>query len=576
MDPKDEIVAGRHCFPYQHLKTHNPAFVHLTERPIAFFCAEYGIEEALPVYAGGLGILAGDMVLEAGETGLPFVAIGILYRSGFPTYPSGTGSKNIAVEPESAGFSLLRNDKGQGILLDIEVDSGIIYARVWVRAYGSAHLFLLDTAMERNAAEHVSISGNLYATDFRTKLLQDFVLGVGGIKLLRCLGINPSLYHLNEGHSAFVILALAVEYLHDHPDVTDIHEAFDAVRRHIIATKHTMFPGAGLLFDRATFLGIVDSYLARHHANFDDFFAYGADQDGDHVFSTTRLLIKGSARTNAVSLLHATFEKREHPHSNLLAITNGVRLSRWRSPRWGQAGLGRFSDMDVWNIHQENRADLVEFVNNSIGARRDRSALTIVWARRFAAYKRPELLFTDIDRLARILLSKRHPVQILVAGLAHNADADGKRLVDYVEAVTRDSRLAGSVVYLPFYNISTASMLVAGADVWLSTPDRGKEACGTSSMKAGLNGALECSTSDGWFEEVDWSDKGWILPDVDTAQHLYKILEEEIVPMFYARNPEGVPAAWVQRMRNTIDLIEEHYSAHRMLDDYLRVLYFPE
>ena len=386
-------------------------FAHLQDKPIAFFCAEYGIEENLQIYAGGLGILAGDFVLEAGEMGLPLVAIGLFYRNGFPTYKPEDGPFDQTINPESAGFSILRNDQGQAIILDIEVNSAIVYAQVWVRAYGSAHIFLLDTYLERNPEEYRAISRYLYATDFHTKLLQDFILGVGGIKLLRCLGIAPTLYHLNEGHAAFVILALAVEYMHDHPGTANLQEALDAVRRSIVGTKHTILPGAGLFFNRTVFSGIVDSYLARHQVNFDDFFAYGAEPYDNQTFSTTKLLLKGAVRANAVSLLHATFEKREHPHSKLLAITNGVRIARWRSPRWNYDGLGRLTDKDIWKIREADRKDLLALVEDTTGVRLNLSALTITWARRFAAYKHPELLFTDINRLQRILEQKKYPVQ---------------------------------------------------------------------------------------------------------------------------------------------------------------------
>jgi len=576
MNRDDAIIAGRHCFPYRHLKTQNPAFAHLKEKPIAFFCAEYGIEENLPIYAGGLGILAGDFVLEAGEIGLPLVAIGLLYRNGFPTCTLAGDASDQIINPESAGFSLVRNDQGQSIVLDIEVDNTIVYAQVWVRVYGSAHVFLLDTHLERNPEEYRVISRYLYATDFHTKLLQDFVLGVGGIKLLRCLGITPTIYHLNEGHTAFVILALAVEYMHDHPDTASIHEALSAVRHSVVGTKHTILPGAGLSFARPVFSNIVNGYLARHRVNFDDFFAYGAEPNDNQIFSTTRLLLKGAVRANAVSLLHATFEKREHPHSKLLAITNGARIARWRSPRWGRDGLGRLADNEIWNIHETNRKNLVAFVKNATGVSLNPQALTITWARRFAAYKRPELLFADVSRMARILEKKESCVQILIAGEAHRADTVGQKLIHDIERMARDLRFAGRIVCIPFYNIAVAKTLVSGSDVWLSTPERGKEACGTSSMKAGLNGVLQFSTSDGWLEEVDWSDKGWILPDIDTAEHLYKMLEEKIMPMFYKRNTDGIPTEWVRRMRNTINLIEEYYGARRMLDDYIRTLYFPE
>ncbi|MDX1608282.1 MAG: alpha-glucan family phosphorylase, partial [Candidatus Spechtbacterales bacterium] len=203
-------------------------------------------------------------------------------------------------------------------------------------------------------------------------------------------------------------------------------------------------------------------------------------------------------------------------------------------------------------------------------------ALTITWARRFAPYKRPELLFKDIDKLSEILKNTKRPVQIVVAGHAHRADKEGQELIHHIKKLAEDKRLKGSVVYLPFYNLDVAKILVSGSDIWLSTPQRGKEACGTSSMKACLNGVLQFSTSDGWLEEVDWSDKGWILPDTHTARHLYRILEKEMVPMFYVRNSAGIPSEWVRMMRQVIALVEKYYSAERMINDYIKTLYFPQ
>ncbi|MDX1608064.1 MAG: alpha-glucan family phosphorylase, partial [Candidatus Spechtbacterales bacterium] len=343
MKDDNEILAARNCFPYEHIKTDNPSFSELQDNPVAFFCSEYGLEQKLPIYAGGLGVLAGDFVLTAGEMDLPLVAIGLMYNKGFPAY----GKEDQELNPQDGGFSILKNDEGREIILDIEAGDDVIYARVWVRAYNSAHVFLLDTDIERNPKEYRAISHYLYSTDFPTKLLQDFMLGVGGVKLLRCLDIQPKIYHANEGHASFVMMALAVEYMHDNPDITSLHEAIKIVKRNIVGTKHTILSGAGLHFDRETLMGIVDKYLKRHGVRFEDFFVYGADKaHGEDIFSTTKLLITGSARANAVSLLHATFEKRDHPHSKLLAITNGVCVSRWRAPEWGDRGIGQLTDKD--------------------------------------------------------------------------------------------------------------------------------------------------------------------------------------------------------------------------------------
>jgi glycogen phosphorylase len=549
----------------------------LADHPIAYFCAEYGIEDTLPIYAGGLGILAGDFVRAAGERGIPIVAFGLLYRRGFSVFqPAGMAQDQSIVSPTESGFSLLKEANDQPILIAVEADSRIFQAQVWTKTYGSARLFLFDTDFDANNRADREITQELYDGRFEVRVLQELLLGVGGVKLLRKMNIVPSIYHLNEGHTSFAALALCVEYLHDHPNETSIENALHAIRPMIVATKHTILSSAGIHFTRDQFLGILDTYLSRHRASFDEFFALGCEDDhGPELFSTTKFLIESAIRENAVSMLHAVFEKREHPYGDLISITNGVNVKRWRANRWSSDNFATLTDQEIWRTHTELRHELVSYVLKTIGAQLNSEALTVVWARRFAAYKRPEILFSDLDRLAKLLQDIRQPVQFIIAGQASIHDSEGIKRIERIIAHTKEARFQNKVVYLSDYSIVAARKLVQGADVWLSTPIRGKEACGTSSMKASLNGVLQCSTSDGWLEEVDWSDKGWILKENDTETHMYETIENNIRTVFYDRDQKGVPSKWVKQMRNTFNVVLKGYTAERMIEDYLHKLYFP-
>lgn len=559
------------------VESKNEKFAYLNNSPIAYFCTEFGVEESLPIFAGGLGILSGDLLLEAGKQGLPFVGVGLFYHYGFAVHTPG---KDIVldgddkIDPSQAGFSVLK-DGDKDFLVEIEVSSRKIFARTWTKAYGSAHLFLLDTDIDENTKEDRDVTGYLYHHNLEAKLLQELVLGIGGVRLLRHIGIVPSIYHLNEGHTSFAALAIATEYMHDHPETRSLAGAIDEVKKNIVASKHTVLPASGVFFSKEQFKGVIDAYLAQHNVDYDEFFVMGKSDSDGGWFSSTRFLIQSIIRGNAVSILHAAFEKKVHPHSPLFGITNGVNVDRWRSKDWPSGPAKEAPDETLFAFKIKKRAELVDLIKQKTGAELDPNALTIVWARRFAPYKRPELIFSDLDRLVNILESKEGPVQLILAGNASYDNEEGKVLLDKILGLIFDPRLKGRVVYLPGYSITMAHALIEGADVWLNTPIRGKEACATSGMKAALNGTLQLSTSDGWIEEVEWADKGWVLPAEDTANNLYEILEKEVVPTFY-RKSEGVAKEWLSKMRNMADRAENYYTTERMLNEYLEKLYFPK
>lgn len=557
------------------ISTPNSKYKFLETSPVAFFSAEYAFDDTLPIYAGGLGVLAADFLQEAGAAGLPVAALGLFYEKGFEAHLE--DQMPAVPDPGARGLEPLRDRQGRELMVKMELDDHIVAVRVWRKILGSVHLFLLDTNVAANRPADRAITANLYPSNFQTKLLQEIVFGVSGIKLLRQLGLTPGIYHLNEGHTGFVALTLAVEYLHDHPEEKKFSEALRQVRAQIVATKHTILPGSGLFFTRDDFRNILATYLQRHRIGFDDFCAIGSWEKNPDVFSMTKFLLQSAGRANAVSRLHAVFEKAAHPHSRLFPITNGVSPRRWQMPELLDQNSGKVPhDRALWQIHESYRAKMTGMIRSRTGIKLDPRAMTVVWARRLAVYKRPALLLADPARLARMVQNRARSVQFIFAGQANRADEEGLMLWKKIQQLSKQPEFYGRLVHLNNYSLQTAECLTRGADIWLNTPERGKEASGTSGMKAGLNGVLQFTTSDGWADEIDWGNIGWVLPNSGPEKAIYDILEREILPLFHGRDEHGLPLAWLVRMKKTIKLVEDRYTTARMLSEYINKLYFPD
>lgn len=528
----------------------------LEKSPIAFVCAEYALDDDSGMYAGGLGVLAGDMVFEAADEGLPFIGLGLWYG----------GAK---VEERKKKFSLLM-DGLSPVMINIPCEQGLIRAHVRVKLFGrSTWLALLDTNISENSEGDRKILEHIYDPDFYTRLKQGIILGLGGMRLLEKLSINPSVYHLNEGHTAFAALELVVREA-GKSATKDVAGAVKIVREKIAATKHTIFSEAGTRTHRDDFARLLGPYLSSVGISEDDIFALGTSSEV-HDFSTTQFLINCAARQNGVSAIHVAFEKQVHPLSKLMPITNGVHKNRWQA-RELEKGTTGWLDKRLSDAKSLLRKRLVDFVNEKTGSTLSASTCTVVWARRFASYKRPELLFSDLKRLAE-LCSGPTPVQFIISGKAHPADLEAQKVVEYIRGLSENPDWKGKIAYLSDYAIPIAERLVKGADLWLNTPYRGKEACGTSGMKAALNGALQMSVSDGWIDEVDWKGVGWILPEENTGSAVYDLIQKEVAPLFYKLTPEGIPMEWLKRMRSTMLIVESRFTARRMLADYLEKAY---
>lgn len=525
-------------------------------KTVAYFSAEYSVADDLPIYAGGLGILAGDIVMQAGDMALDFHAVGLVYHRAFTGHDQ--DNRPMVERLRAEGFAVLPQT------VEVPVGERKVTVQAWHKAFGTSHLYLLDSDVSANSATDRQLTDQLYPADLEQKLQQQIVLGFGGVSLLKALSVEPEVYHLNEGHMAFAGLAVAVN--RQAADGGKLAEALLAVKPQLVATKHTILHGAGITLDRTLLEKYLGPVLGASGGSVDDLMHLGGKPDG--YLSTTKLVLAESGRHSGVAKIHVRAEAEEHAGSDLIAVTNGVYLPRWRAASW-PAVAAQLPDADLFRIHQENKARLLDHASE-FGSRLHPDHLTVVWARRMTAYKRPEMLVTDLERLAALALHAERPVQFIVSGQANPADETGVNLMNRVIAAAADAKLDGRFAYLPYYNPASARLLVQGADLWLNTPIRGQEACGTSGMKASLNGALQFSTSDGWFDEVDQAPIGWVLPEDAVAGDLYDILEQQIAPQFY-----GDKAGWAAKMRNNIALVEQQFSAERMLKDYFAKLYFP-
>jgi glycogen phosphorylase len=539
---------------------------HKTDPLVAYFSAEYAIADDMPIYAGGLGILAADTVLEAASQNRPFVALGLVYHEAF------TGDdpdQRPMVERLSAnGFELASRRSGDRLSVAVQVAERTVVLQAWVKRWGKTQLILLDARLPENDERDQQISDHLYASEPQLQFAQEICLGFGGVAMLAEMGLKPAIFHMNEGHTALAGLALVLRRLVGRPQL-NFEEALAVVKPLLVGTKHTILSGAGLFLDWDSVATQLEPAIQATGATLDDIKGIATRSGGD--YSDTKLLMSLVRAANGVSRLHVKEEKHAHPHSRLFPITNGIFRWRWTTTAWDGKPL-EYDDAKFWAIHCENRRQLLEHVRQQTGTELNPDRLTVVWARRMAAYKRPELLVSDLAKLERILHHPKRPIQLIVAGAANPADTTGGALMRQVVEAARRPDLSASFAYLPHYNPITAKFLVRGADLWLNTPVRGFEACGTSGMKASLNGALQLSTSDGWVDEVKLEHLGWELPEEDSAKALYRILEHEVAPLFYTRT-YGIPHDWIVKMRANMRLIMEDFTAERMLADYYAKLY---
>lgn len=603
---------------------------------VAYFCAEFGIVEGLRLYSGGLGILAGDHLKSASDLGIPLVAVGLMYRRGyFRQYLNADGWQQEQY-PEADYYNLPialeRRSDGVPVTVEVEFPRRKVQAQVWCAQVGRVPLYLLDTDLEANGPEDRAITGYLYGGDRDMRIRQEILLGVGGIRALDALGVEPTVCHLNEGHSAFLTLERIRRLIVRHK--VGFAAAREVVAASNVFTTHTPVPAGIDVFAPE----LMDRYFGPYYRQLglspDAFLGLGRQNpaDGNEPFSMAVLAIRLSGATNGVSALHGRVSRRMWsglwpgvPVDDLpiTSITNGVHVRGWLShdmaglfdsylgPRWISHPadhsiwdrVEQIPDAELWRTHERRRERLVAFARRRLRmqleqrgappAEREQAeevldpkALTIGFARRFATYKRATLLFRDSERLARILGDPQRPVQIIYAGKAHPADQEGKDFIRQVVHFARRPEFRQRIVFLEDYDIKVGRYLYQGVDVWLNTPRRPLEASGTSGMKATVNGAINISVLDGWWDEAYDGTNGWAVGrgeeyddpgyhDQVESQAIYQMLENEVVPMFYTRGRDGLPREWVRRMKNAMRTVCPIFSASRMVKEYTERLYLP-
>jgi starch phosphorylase len=601
---------------------------------IAYFSMEYGIVDCLPAYSGGLGVLSGDSLKAFSDSEIPAVGVGLLYQTGYlqqSLNPDGWQQERYPIHDfyTLPVLPVLRDD-GADLRVQVTLPGGVVFIKVWRMDVGRVKLYLLDTNIPENALpEHRSITEQLYRDDNHVRIRQEIVLGIGGLRALKALGLEPTVYHMNDGHSAFLGLERIRVLIQDHG--LTFEEALGACRANSVFTTHTSVPAGIDLFDSALMWHYFQEYCRETGVDFERLMSLGRRNPSDphERFSTAILAIKAACYRNAVSLLHRRVSQElwqdlwpqlpvwEIP---ITSITNGVHLLSWINsdlatlydqylqPDWRERltdpktweQVHDIPDQELWEAHRRRKRRLTAFVRerlcefaknrkaSSAELRRasevlDPEAFTIGFARRFATYKRATLPFRDWNRLKRILLNPEMPVQMVVAGKAHPNDHPGKEFIRQIVQYSRDPEVSKRLVFLEDYDIHVARRLVQSADLWLNTPRRGEEACGTSGMKAGLNGALNLSILDGWFDEAYEQSGGWAVgerypysedQDEAHATAIYSLLENEIVPAFYERD-QGVPREWLRRVKRSLAYLSQQFNCQRMVEEYMTQLYQP-
>jgi len=536
------------------------------KRPVAYFCAEFALSDTIPIYAGGLGVLAADFIKEASDQNFPLVGVGLYYHQGYVSQKIDelgviTELRNVN-KPTDVELVAVLDHNQKRIIVDVPIQDRIVHAQAWKWQNGSVPVYLLDTDIAENDPNDRRITNRLYDLDKETRFRQEMILGIGGIRLLEFLQIHPYVYHMNEGHSAMLVLDLIRHEMVEHK--IGFIEAKELTSHHIIFTNHTLLPAGNELYSNDLASTLLSAYAQELAVPITDIVALGLVQESS-IFSMTMLSLRLAARINAVSRLHLQKAKEIWTNHPMESVTNGIHI-----PTWNQLE----STDSLWESHQENKKKLLTEIKKTNDIDWDENILLLGWARRLVAYKRPLALFEDLEWFKSLAENTNQPIRVVISGQSPPGDTKGKEILQKLESlVTKD--LKGIVVYLPTYNLSVSKLLIAGCDVWLNTPVVGFEACGTSGMKAALNGVLPASTKDGWIDEVDLQGAGWILDNDKIAQSLLDVLEKQIVPMYYAVSNGGKPNEWVRYMQHACELIYSQFSTTRMLRNYIETMYLP-
>lgn len=632
-DPRFLTIYRRACERYD-------TYLQLSEsgaddKLVAYFSMEYGLTECLPIYSGGLGLLSGDHLKSASDADLPLIGVGLLYQKGYLRQflnPDGWQQERYPLNDFYAlPVEQVFDAAGNELKVAVRLPTGIVQIKVWRINVGRVRLFVLDTNIPENARdEDRDITDSLYGGDIHTRIRQEIVLGIGGLRALKALGLEPTAFHMNEGHSAFLAVERIRLLMREHG--LTFEEAWDASRQNNVFTTHTSVPAGIDIFDAGLLHEYFVDYCHEAGISFEQLLSLGkrVPHDSHERFSMAILAFKTAAYRNAVSKLHREVSQDmwqdlwpnlPTPEIPITSITNGVHLpsylngdlatlyDQYLQPDWRERypdariweGVRDIPDQELWEAHRRRKRRLLAFVRQHMGrfARERKSsnseirrveevlnpdAFTIGFARRFATYKRATLLFRDVNRLRKLLTNPDMPVQMVISGKAHPKDHPGKTLIREIYQLSRDPQVSKRLVFLEDYGIEVARDMVQGVDLWLNNPRRGEEACGTSGMKASINGVLNLSILDGWFDEAYEISGGWAIGDRSDytedqdeyhASAIYSLLENEIVPMYYAGVDDGLPDEWIRRMKECLTNISPMFNSQRMVGEYMDHLYLP-
>ncbi len=607
-------------------------FPELSGRSIAYFCAEFGLHNSIPIYSGGLGVLAGDHCKSASDLGVPLLGVGLMYSKGYfdqkLNLEGWQEDSDEPFEPKIMPLVRLTGPDDSHALTVLETGARPVHVAAWRLDVGRVRLYLLDTNLPENHPEDRELTYQLYGGGREHRLKQEWILGVGGVRVLRALGIEPGAWHANEGHAAFMF----VERLREHlAEGLTFEEAVREVRAHSVFTTHTPVPAGHDMFTPDLIDAVCGDYHDSMGIDRSTFLGLGSHPELDEGrFHMTAAAIRLASRVNGVSKRHrrvtqelwaCLWPEREESYIPIRSVTNGVHLSSWMAHHYMEVfdehfGIGwerrmsdpsfwdevlELDDRRLWDIHIRLKKTLLDFCREQArlrwktvwkeaahlvgaGTLLSPEPLTIGFARRFATYKRAELLFRNEERLRRLLTDPRRPVQIVFSGKAHPADDEGKRGLQRVWGATRDPRFEGRIAFVEDYEMHVAHRLVQGVDVWLNLPRAPMEASGTSGMKAALNCVPQISTLDGWWAEGFNAENGWALPlatgdDAESDEHdheaLLQLLEREVVPVYYDRDDDGIPRGWVSRMKQALRVAGAAFTASRMVQEYGRDYYAP-
>lgn len=605
---------------------------------VSYFSMEYGLCNALKIYSGGLGVLAGDYIKEASDSCVPMTAVGFLYRFGYFTQSLSVDGQQIAnYEPQNFNqlpIEQVMEENGRPMILEVPYPGRTIYSHVWRVNVGRMKLYLMDTDFDMNSEFDRVITHQLYGGDWENRIKQEYLLGIGGVLMLKKLGINSQLYHCNEGHAALLNLQRLVDYVQEKH--LDFNVALELVRASSLYTVHTPVPAGHDYFDEGLFGKYMGEYPQKLGISRNDLMNMGRENPNTNErFSMSVFALNTCQEANGVSWLHGEVSKKmfagiwkgyNWQESHVGYVTNGVHMPTWAASEWKEfywqklgpavfehaddpenwKGIFKVKDEEIWNMRCTMKNKFINFVKRDfkqkwlanqgdpsavmkIVDKINPNALIIGFARRFATYKRAHLLFTDLERLSKIVNNENFPVQFVFSGKAHPADGAGQGLIKRIMEISRMPEFLGKIIFLEDYNMIVAKRLVTGVDIWLNTPTRPLEASGTSGEKAEMNGVLNFSVLDGWwYEGYRFNEKaGWALTDkrtyTDQAQQdkldaatIYSMLENEIIPLYFAKNSKGYSPEWVQYIKRSIGDIAPHFTMKRMIEDYIHRFYDKE